>query len=62
MLQGAALGQEVGVDEIVTLFSARGSEVVLVAEVADELRRTAVGDAVTYVRNRNINYTNVCTF
>jgi FO synthase len=30
--------------------------------VADELRRQIVGDVVTYVRNRNINYTNVCTF
>jgi len=33
-----------------------------VAEVADQLRRDAVGDVVTFVRNRNINYTNVCTF
>ena len=31
-------------------------------EVADELRREIVGDVVTFVRNRNINYTNVCTF
>ncbi len=62
MLAGVALGQEVGEAEIVTLFSARGPEVRQVAEVADELRRTTVGDAVTYVRNRNINYTNVCTF
>ena len=62
VLAGVALGQEVGEAEIVTLFSARGSEVRQVAEVADELRRTTVGDAVTYVRNRNINYTNVCTF
>ena len=62
VLQGVALGQEVGVHEIVTLFSARGPEVALLADVADEMRRAAVGDAVTYVRNRNINYTNVCTF
>ena len=34
----------------------------MVAEVADDLRRRVVGDAVTFVRNRNINYTNVCTF
>ena len=34
----------------------------MVAEVADDLRRGTVGDAVTFVRNRNINYTNVCTF
>ncbi len=62
VLAGVALGQEVGVDEIVTLFSARGPEVRMVAEVADDLRRQAVGDDVTFVRNRNINYTNVCTF
>ncbi len=62
VLAGVVAGQEVGVDEIVTLFSARGREVAAVAEVADELRRQAVGDAVTWVSNRNINYTNVCTF
>ena len=62
VLAGVALGQEVGTAEIVDLFSARGPEVGLVAEVADDLRRRAVGDAVTFVRNRNINYTNVCTF
>ena len=48
--------------EIVTLFSARGPEVRAVAEVADDLRRQIAGDAVTFVYNRNINYTNVCTF
>jgi FO synthase len=62
VLQGVQAGQEVGIDEIVTLFSARGPEVPAVAEVADELRRRAVGDVVTWVSNRNINYTNVCTF
>ena len=62
VLDGVLLGQEVGVDEIVTLFGARGPEVPAVAEVADELRRRIVGDTVTWVSNRNINYTNVCTF
>jgi 7,8-didemethyl-8-hydroxy-5-deazariboflavin synthase CofH subunit/7,8-didemethyl-8-hydroxy-5-deazariboflavin synthase CofG subunit len=62
VLAGVAARQEVGEAEIVTLFSARGPEVAAVAEVADEIRRTAVGDTVTYVVNRNINYTNVCTF
>ena len=52
--------EEVGVEEIVTLLAARGPEVLAVADVADELRRDIVGDAVTFVRNRNINYTNVC--
>jgi 7,8-didemethyl-8-hydroxy-5-deazariboflavin synthase CofH subunit/7,8-didemethyl-8-hydroxy-5-deazariboflavin synthase CofG subunit len=62
VLDGVALGQEVGIDEIVTLFSARGPEVRMVAEVADDLRRQVSGDAITFVQNRNINYTNVCTF
>ena len=62
VLDGVLDGQEVDVDEIVTLFGARGPEVTAVAEVADELRRQAVGDVVTFVVNRNINYTNVCTF
>ncbi|HLN15894.1 MAG TPA: 5-amino-6-(D-ribitylamino)uracil--L-tyrosine 4-hydroxyphenyl transferase CofH [Acidimicrobiales bacterium] len=62
VLAGVRLGQEVGSEEIVTLFSARGPEVAMVAEAADELRRATVGDDVTYVMNRNINYTNVCTF
>ena len=62
VLAGVALGQAVGEDEIVTLFAARGREVRAVAQVADELRSHAVGDEVTYVANRNINYTNVCTF
>ncbi len=62
VLAGVRLGQRVGEAELVTLFAARGPEVAAVAEVADELRRRAVGDTVTYVVNRNINYTNVCTF
>ncbi len=62
VIVGVRAGQEVGVDEIVTLFGARGPEVRAVAAVADELRQAAVGDEVTWVSNRNINYTNVCTF
>ncbi len=62
VLAGVVAGQEVGEDELVTLFSARGPEVRAVAEVADEVRRREAGETVTYVVNRNINYTNVCTF
>ncbi|HKA93504.1 MAG TPA: 7,8-didemethyl-8-hydroxy-5-deazariboflavin synthase CofG, partial [Acidimicrobiia bacterium] len=62
VLDGVTAGDEVGVDEIATLLAARGPELARVAEVADELRRNAVGDVVTFVRNRNINYTNICTF
>ena len=62
VLDGIRAGQEAGEAEIITLFSARGPEVRAVAEAADELRREIAGDEVTWVFNRNINYTNVCTF
>jgi len=62
VLAGVLLGQEPGEAELTMLFTARGPEVVAVAEVADDLRRRIVGDTVTWVSNRNINYTNVCTF
>jgi len=62
VLAGVLEGAPVGEEEIMTLFAARGPEVRAVAEVADRLRYEAVGDEVTFVVNRNINYTNVCTF
>ena len=62
VLRGVELGQQVDQDEIITLFSARGPEVDAVAALADQLREQVVGDVVTWVHNRNINYTNVCTF
>ncbi len=62
VLAGARSGAELGELELVTLFGARGTEVAAVAELADELRRKVSGDTVTYVVNRNINYTNVCTY
>lgn len=62
ILKDTADGLVLNEAEIVTLFSARGREIVAIAEAADELRRQIVGDEVTFVRNRNINYTNVCTF
>ena len=62
VLDGVLDDQEPGLDELVALFGARGPEVRAVAEVADELRQRVNGDTVTFVVNRNINYTNICTF
>ena len=62
VLHGVELGQQVDHEQIVTLFGARGLEVNAVAALADQLRQQVVGDVVTWVHNRNINYTNVCTF
>ena len=47
---------------VVRLFEARGGEARAVCEAADALRRERNGDTVSYVVNRNINYTNVCYF
>ena len=55
---GAALEEP----EIAALFTARGDDLVAVVRAADALRREVNGDDVTYVVNRNINYTNVCYF
>ncbi|HSG78634.1 MAG TPA: 5-amino-6-(D-ribitylamino)uracil--L-tyrosine 4-hydroxyphenyl transferase CofH [Acidimicrobiia bacterium] len=62
VLEHSLAGHRPSRDEIELLFHARGHEVEAVAAVADTLRERAVGDAVTYVVNRNINYTNQCYF
>ncbi|MDX3101586.1 bifunctional FO biosynthesis protein CofGH [Nonomuraea angiospora] len=46
--------------EAVALLAAEGEALDELAAIADDLRRQAVGDEVTYVVNRNINFTNVC--
>jgi 7,8-didemethyl-8-hydroxy-5-deazariboflavin synthase CofH subunit len=53
-------GAEVSVAEADVLALTTGRELQALALVADELRRRHVGDVVTYVVNRNINFTNVC--
>ena len=55
-------GEDVGVAGMTALFQARGQDHRLVCEAADALRSRQVGDHVTYVVNRNINYTNVCQY
>ena len=58
----AVRGDGLDETEIAELFSARGDDLVAVVRAADALRREVNGDVVTYVVNRNINYTNVCYF
>jgi len=52
--------KEVSAEEASRLFYAKGIDLHLIGIVADELRKRRVGDKVTYVINRNINFTNVC--
>ena len=58
---GRALdGSELTVDEGIRLAEVNGRELHALTLVADEMRRRQAGDIVTYVVNRNINFTNVC--
>ena len=59
-LDRALSEKEITVDEAARLYEAKGKDFHLVGAVADELRKRRVGDIVTYVINRNINFTNVC--
>ncbi|MCK9542477.1 MAG: 5-amino-6-(D-ribitylamino)uracil--L-tyrosine 4-hydroxyphenyl transferase CofH, partial [Novosphingobium sp.] len=61
LLDRAAAGMELSEYEITTLFAMRGAAAQAVVEAADAVRRAVNGDEVTYVINRNINYTNICT-
>src|SRR6202034_2318832 len=47
-------------DQAIALLSADGDDLDALAAIADALRREVVGDDVTYVVTRNINFTNVC--
>lgn len=60
ILERALTGHEVSVEEGARLFEATGGALHALLAVADRLRAAAVGDHVTYVVNRNINFTNVC--
>jgi FO synthase len=62
ILSDAIAGKSPGEPEIAALFRARGGDVDAICQAADDLRRAASGDVVTYVVNRNINYTNVCLY
>ena len=53
-------GADVTAEEAETLLGTSGAELTAVAAAADHLRRETIGDIVTYVVNRNINFTNVC--
>lgn len=61
-LAAAANGDTLREDDITRLFAARGVEFQLVCDTANELRHKMNGDVVSYVVNRNINYTNICGY
>ena len=60
-LDKALEGEDLDCGEGLLLSSADGGDLLALVKVADELRRRAVGDVITYVVNRNLNFTNICT-
>src|SRR5215510_12140278 len=60
LLETALAGRKLGFDEGLTLATVKGSDLLALVKVADEMRRRKVGDAITYVVNRNLNFTNIC--
>jgi FO synthase len=60
IVRRAQAGHRLGEAEVVMLLQARGAEFDAVCAAADDLRRAVNGDTVSYVVNRNINYTNIC--
>jgi FO synthase len=62
ILDRVAAGETLDEPAIVHLFEARGSDFAAICRAADDLRAKRVGDVVTYIVNRNINYTNICTY
>ena len=62
ILTKAQEGNEINNDELEELFKTSGMHINKIAEVADNLNRSINKDDVTFVKNRNINYTNQCYF
>ena len=54
--------QELSIEDISRLFESRGADFSYVTQQANRLRNKCNGDIVSFVVNRNINYTNVCYF
>jgi FO synthase len=59
-IEKAMAGIDLGFEEGLTLATVTGNDLLALVKVADELRRRVVGDRITYVVNRNLNFTNVC--
>lgn len=59
-LEAVLCGEELSFEQGLQLATAQGPDLEALIAVADHLRRQTVGETITYVVNRNINFTNVC--
>ena len=62
ILDKAKTGDALSESDIIRLFQSRGDDFTAVVQCADALRAQTNGNSVSYVVNRNINYTNICYF
>ncbi len=62
VIDKAVTGTRLNETDIVKLFNARGADEDALIQAADDLRQAMNGATVSYVVNRNINYTNICYF
>jgi len=60
ILAAAAQGAELSFDQALLLATSSGADLAALISTADQLRREVSGDTITYIVNRNINFTNVC--
>src|SRR5579872_5883808 len=60
LLENALAGKDLDFEQGLALATVERNDLVALVKVADELRRRVVGDRITYVVNRNLNFTNVC--
>ncbi len=60
LLEKSLEGRELDFDGGLALATVKGSDLLALVKVADEMRRQKVGDRITYVVNRNLNFTNIC--
>jgi FO synthase subunit 2 len=60
ILDNSLDNKEISISDALKLFNSKDLEISIISLIADELRRRENGNIVTYVINRNINFTNVC--
>jgi len=60
ILEKALNGEELQFIDGVALAAVEGDDLIALVKTADEIRRRTVGDNITYVVNRNLNFTNIC--
>jgi FO synthase subunit 2 len=60
ILDKSLSNKEISNSDAINLFNSKDIETSIICLIADELRRRENGNVVTYVVNRNINFTNVC--